>query len=137
MQKTDSKEKFKDLDTCLICDKPKLTLQNPLGPLMVVSFKTPVAVPIITPPHCHLALLQGQDITHFYHEFPSPKHFIIIFVIILRDLHSSGRSQSNVRPESTRPSYDPAVLVPLFRYEGATSVICLTLTLQNYFLILL
>lgn len=53
MQKTDSKEKFKDLDTCLMCDKPKLTLQNPLGPPMVVLRKVPVALPVITPPHCH------------------------------------------------------------------------------------
>lgn len=52
MQKTDSKEKFQqDLDTCLVCDKPKLTLQNPLGSLTAESCKVPVVLLVITPPH--------------------------------------------------------------------------------------
>lgn len=49
-------------------------------------------------------LLQGQDLVHVYHESPSPKHLIIIFVVLLRAFHSSGRSQSNVRSERTTPA---------------------------------
>lgn len=50
LQKTDPKEKFKQsLDTCLMCDKPKLTLQTPLAPLMAFSH------PAIITLHCPTA----------------------------------------------------------------------------------
>lgn len=137
MQKIDSKERFKkDLDTCLICDKLKLTLQNSLGSLMVVSCKVPMALAGITPLTATLpAAGTGPCPCLPWISFPKASYYYFCYYI-------KGLSQLRQVPEQCEvwehhTSCAPAVLVPLFRYKSATSIICLIPTHQNDFLILL
>lgn len=100
----------KDLYTCLMCDKLKLTLQNPLGPpdvWVLQSTNGPASHHSPSLPHCRDRTLSFLA----WISFPKASYYYF-FIIIWCALHSSGKSQSNVRSESTRAGCAPAVLVP-------------------------
>lgn len=100
--------------------------KTPLAPLTAESCRVPMALPSSFP----LTALLYAFLA--WNSFPKASCYYYCYSMKCLAQLRQVPEQCEVWEHQTR-----LCLVPLFRYEGATSIICLTPTLQNYFLILL